>query len=180
MSRIGKKPIEIPKDVEVRIDSNILYVKGPKGSLSMHLSPRVSVSVSQGVLTVSRLSDERADKAIHGTTRSIIANMVKGVTTGFEKVLELSGVGYRAQVQGNKLVMSLGYSHPVEYVLPSNISATVDPKQTTITLRGIDKQLLGQVAAEVRSLRPPDAYKGKGIRYAEEQIRLKPGKAGKK
>ncbi len=180
MSRIGKKPIEIPKGVEVRIDGNVLYVKGPKGSLSMNLSPRVSVSISEGVLTVSRQSDERTDRAIHGTTRNIIANMVKGVTTGFEKVLELSGVGYRAQVQGNKLVMSLGYSHPVEYMLPANISATVDSKQTIITLRGIDKQLLGQVAAEIRSLRPPDAYKGKGIRYAGEEIKLKPGKAGKK
>lgn len=180
MSRIGKKPIEIPKGVEVKIDGNIISVNGPKGLLSMTLSPRVSVSLSQGVLMVSRQSDDRKDKAIHGTTRAIIANMVKGVSTGFEKILELSGVGYRSQTQGNKLIMSLGYSHSVEYVLPENIRATVDQKQTTITLTGIDKQLLGQVAAEIRSLRSPDAYKGKGIRYAGEQLKLKPGKAGKK
>jgi large subunit ribosomal protein L6 len=187
MSRIGKKPVEIPKGVEVKIDKNIITAKGPKGTLSLEIHPRIKVTLevggesnSYGKIVLKRPTDEKQDKALHGTMRALVANMIEGVSKGYEKVLEIFGVGYRAQVQGNKLIFSLGYSHPVEFQLPEGIKATVDSKQTTITLQGADKALLGQVAANIRALRPPDPYKGKGIRYAGEQLRLKPGKAGKK
>jgi large subunit ribosomal protein L6 len=180
MSRIGKKPVEIPKGVEVKIDKNIITAKGPKGTLSLEIHPRIKVTLEDGKIVLKRPTDEKQDKALHGTMRALVANMIEGVSKGYEKVLEILGVGYRAQVQGNKLIFSLGYSHPVEFQLPEGIKATVDSKQTTITLQGADKALLGQVAANIRALRPPDPYKGKGIRYAGEQLRLKPGKAGKK
>lgn len=180
MSRIGQKPVEIPKGVEVKIDNNILNAKGPKGSLSLEVHPRIKVTIDNGKIVLTRPTDEPSDRALHGTMRALVANMIKGVSEGYERVLEISGVGYRAQVQGNRLLFSLGYSHPVEFVLPEGIKATVDQKQTTITLTGADKALLGQVAANIRAIRPPDAYKGKGIRYAGEQLKLKPGKAGKK
>lgn len=180
MSRIGKKPIEIPSGVEVKVDQENITVKGPKGSLSWKCPEGISVSVADGKIMVSRRGDTKNEKALHGLSRSLIANMVTGVSKGYEKVLEIHGIGYRAQVQGNRLLLTLGYSHPVEYQLPEGISATVDPKQTTITIAGIDKHLLGQVAANIRALRPPDPYKGKGIRYAGERLRLKVGKAGKK
>jgi large subunit ribosomal protein L6 len=180
MSRIGKKPVEIPKGVEVKIDKNIITAKGPKGTLSLEIHPRIKVTLEDGKIVLKRPTDEKQDKALHGTMRALVANMIEGVSKGYEKVLEIFGVGYRAQVQGNKLIFSLGYSHPVEFQLPEGIKATVDSKQTTITLQGADKALLGQVAANIRALRPPDPYKGKGIRYAGEQLRLKPGKAGKK
>ncbi len=180
MSRIGKKPVEIPKGVEVKLDRNILTAKGPKGSLSLEIHPRIKVSIEDGKIILNRLTEEKQDKALHGTMRALISNMIEGVSKGYERVLEIFGVGYRAQLQGNRLIFSLGYSHPVEFQLPEGIKATVDQKQTTITLYGADKHLLGQVAANIRALRPPDPYKGKGIRYAGEQLRLKPGKAGKK
>lgn len=180
MSRIGKKPIEIPSSVEVKVESDNIVVKGPKGSLSWSYPAGISVSVEDGKVVVSRKGDTKNEKALHGLSRSLIANMVTGVSQGYQRVLEIYGIGYRAQVQGNRLLLTLGYSHPVEYQLPEGISATVDPKQTTITLTGIDKQLLGQVAANLRALRPPDPYKGKGIRYAGERLKLKVGKAGKK
>lgn len=180
MSRIGNKPVEIPKGVEVKIDKNLITAKGPKGTLTVEIHPRIKVSLEDGRIVLKRPSDEKQDKALHGTMRALVANMIHGVSKGYEKVLEIFGVGYRAQLQGNKLIFSLGYSHPVEFQLPEGIKATVDQKQTTITLTGADKALLGQIAANIRSLRPPDPYKGKGIRYAGEQLKLKPGKAGKK
>jgi len=180
MSRIGKKPVEIPKGVEVKIDKNIITAKGPKGNLSLEIHPRIKVVLEDGKIVLKRPTDEKQDKALHGTMRSLISNMIEGVSKGYEKVLEIFGVGYRAQLQGNRLIFSLGYSHPVEFQLPDGIKATVDQKQTTITLSSADKHLLGQIAANIRALRPPDPYKGKGIRYADEHLKLKPGKAGKR
>lgn len=180
MSRIGKKPINLPKGVNVRVDDNIITAKGPKGEIKWVFSPELKVSVNDGNLVVERASDTKRLKALHGLTRNVILNMVAGVSEGYQKVLEISGVGYRAQVQGKRILLTLGYSHPVEFSLPEGITAEVDPKQTQITLKGIDKQLIGQVAANIRALRLPDIYKGKGIRYAGETIKLKAGKAGKK
>lgn len=180
MSRIGKKPVEIPSGVEVKVEADNISIKGPKGSLNWRYPKGISVTVEGGKVFIGRSSDEKKEKALHGLSRSIIANMVTGVSQGYQRVLEIHGIGYRAQVQGNRLLFTLGYSHPVEYQLPEGVSATTDQKQTTITLSGIDKHLLGQVAANLRALRPPDPYKGKGIRYAEERLKLKVGKAGKK
>lgn len=180
MSRIGKKPIEIPSGVEVKVETDSIYIKGPKGSLSWRYPKGISVSVEDGKIIVARSGDSKNEKALHGLSRSLISNMVTGVSQGYQRVLEIHGVGYRAQLQGNRLLLTLGYSHPVEYHLPEGVSATVDQKQTTITLTSVDKHLLGQVAANLRALRPPDPYKGKGIRYAGESLKLKVGKAGKK
>ncbi len=181
MSRVGEKPIDIPKGVEVKIQGNTIMVKGPKGELRWDFPPSMSVQMSDGKITVHRPDDTRQKKALHGLTRSLIANMVKGVSEGFKKELEIVGVGYRVDLKGNKLIFNLGYSHPVEYELPEGIKAEVDHKARPIklTIYGIDKQLVGQVAANLRALRPPDAYKGKGIRYAGEQLKLKPGKTAK-
>lgn len=180
MSRIGKKPIDIPGGVDVTLDGRNVMVKGPKGELRWECPERVTVSVGAGQILVQRSGDLKLDRSLHGLTRSLIANMVAGVSKGYERVLEITGVGYRAQVQGNRISFSLGYSHPVEYELPAGVSAAVDQKQTTITIRGIDKQQLGQIAANIRALRPPDIYKGKGVRYSGERMKLKVGKAGKK
>ncbi|MEW6214583.1 MAG: 50S ribosomal protein L6 [Nitrospirota bacterium] len=180
MSRIGKKPIEIPKNVDVFLEGNAIKVRGPKGELSWNYPERIKVSVNDGNIAVERADNSKVERALHGLTRSIISNMVTGVLQGYQKVLEIVGVGYKAQVIGNKLILTLGHSHPVEFQLPEGIKASVDVKQTQITLIGIDKQQLGQVAANLRTLRPPDAYKGKGIRYPGEQLKLKVGKAGKK
>lgn len=180
MSRIGKKPIEIPSGVEVKVEDGNISVKGPKGSLNWRYPEGISVSVEGGSVIISRTGDSKNEKALHGLSRSLIANMVTGVSQGYQRVLEIHGIGYRAQMQGNRLLLTLGYSHPVEYQLPEGVSATVDQKQTTITLSGVDKHLLGQVAANLRALRSPDPYKGKGIRYAGERLKLKVGKAGKK
>lgn len=180
MSRIGKKPVVIPEKVTVDIKGGIIDIKGPKGELSWNYPERVKVSVNDGIISVERSGDTKPDRAIHGLVRSIIFNMVAGVSDGYRKVLDIVGVGYRAQVSGNKIVLSLGYSHPVEFLLPDGITASVDQKQTQITLAGIDKQQIGQVAASLKSLRLPDAYKGKGIRFAGERLKLKVGKAGKK
>jgi large subunit ribosomal protein L6 len=180
MSRVGKNPINLPEGVEVKIQGNLIAVKGPKGELKWSFPSQLKVSLQDRRIVVERPSDTRQMRALHGTTRSIIANMITGVSSGYQKILEIVGIGYRAQVQGNKIIFSLGYSHPVEFLLPEGISAQVDSRQTQLTIRGIDKQLVGQVAADIRALRPPDIYKGKGIRYAGEQIKLKPGKAGKK
>lgn len=180
MSRVGKNPVTLPDNVEVRTQGSFISVKGPKGELKWDMPDGIKVSVQDKSIVVKRLSDVKGVRALHGTARSIIADMVRGVSEGYQRVLEIVGIGYRAQVQGNKIVFALGYSRPVEFTLPQGITAEVDRRQTQLTLRGIDKQLIGQVAANIRSLRPPDPYKGKGIRYAGEQIRLKPGKAGKK
>lgn len=180
MSRIGKKPINIPDGVELKLENNQVFVKGPKGQLSYTLPDGISLTMENKVVTLTRKSDDKRQRALHGLARSLIANMITGVSNGFTRVLQIHGVGYRAQLSGDKLIINIGYSHPVEFKLPEGIKATVDDKQTTITLYGIDKQLLGQVAANIRAIRPPDAYKGKGIRYADEVLKLKPGKTGKK
>lgn len=180
MSRIGKKPVDIPAGVEVKLQESLIKVKGPKGELSWDFPPETRVSVTENRVVVERVNDAKRSRALHGLTRKLIANMVTGVTAGYQRVLDIVGVGYRAQVQGSKIVISLGYSHPVEFYLPDGISATVDQKQTQITLSGTDNQRLGQAAADLRSLRKPDSYKGKGIRYSGQRLKLKVGKTGKK
>ncbi len=179
MSRIGKNPIHVPDGVDVKLQGNLIVVKGPKGELKWNIPIGIKVSMQDRRIVVERLSDTKQFKSLHGTTRSIIANMINGTSKGYQKILEISGVGYRAQVTGQKIVFTLGYSHPVEFNLPQGISAEIDKKQTQLVLIGTDKQLVGQVAANVRALRPPNVYKGKGIKYADELIRLKVGKAGK-
>ncbi len=178
MSRIGKKPVEIPAGVEVKIDGNTVTVKGPKGTLTRAVHPNITVAVEGNEIIVTRPNDEKENRALHGLTRSLIHNMVEGVTNGFSKTLQVNGVGYRVAKQGKTLVMNLGYSHQV------NVDETEDikidaPDANTIVISGIDKQKVGQFAAEVREKRPPEPYKGKGIKYADEVIRRKEGKAGK-
>ncbi len=177
MSRIGVKPIAVPAGVEVTINNKDVTVKGPKGTLSMTVMDTVNVEFKDAVITVTRASDN--DKAAHGLTRSLIANMVIGVTEGFTKKLEINGVGYRAAKQGNKLNLTVGYSHPVEIFDTEDVTIEV-PDQNTILVKGADKQKVGQMAAEIREIRPPEPYKGKGIKYADEHIRRKEGKAGGK
>ncbi len=180
MSRIGKKPIDIPQGVDVKIAQDVVTVKGPKGELSYEIPDDIGISVDEGKILVNRAADDKGVRALHGLARSLVLNMVHGVSSGYTRVLEIVGIGYRAQVKGNKLAFTLGYSHPVEFDMPDGVKATVDDKQTTITLSGINKQLIGQVAANIKELRFPDAYKGKGIRYSGERIKLKAGKTGKK
>ncbi len=179
MSRVGKNPINIPGGVEVKIAGTLITVKGPKGELKWNNHPDIKVSLEDKNVVVERGSDAKLQRSLHGTTRSIIANMVTGASEGYKRVLDIIGVGYRAQVQGQKISFSLGYSHPVEFTLPDGIKASVDKKQIQLTLEGIDKQLIGQVAANIRALRPPNVYKGKGVRYSDEVVKLKVGKAGK-
>ncbi len=176
MSRIGKKPIEVPEEVEIRQDNSMIEVKGSKGNLTMKVPEGVEIVFDNGTIVVERLSDDKKVRSVHGLTRTLVANMVTGVTAGFEKTLEISGVGYRAEVNDNILRLLLGYSHPVEYKIPEGISAKVD-KQVTIVISGIDKELVGRVAAEIRSFRKPEPYKGKGIKYLGERIRRKVGKS---
>jgi large subunit ribosomal protein L6 len=178
MSRIGRKEIVVPKGVEVKVAEGVVRVKGPKGELSKAVHPNVSVQVDDGHVRVNRSSEEKFHKSLHGMLRNEIANMVVGVTQGYQRVLEITGVGYRAQLQGRSLSLSLGYTHPIEFTLPVGIDAAVD-KQTTVTIRGIDKYLVGQIAAKIRSLRKPEPYKGKGVKYAGERIIRKEGKTGK-
>jgi len=178
MSRIGKKPVELPAGVEVKLNKNNISVKGPKGQLARDLHPKMIVHHEDGKVIVERPSDQKLYRSLHGLTRTLVNNMVTGVTQGFERVLLITGVGYKADAQGDKLVLNMGYSHPVNYQLPKGVSASVE-KLTTIKLSSIDKELLGQVAAEVRKIRGPEPYKGKGIRYAEETILRKEGKKGK-
>ncbi|MBI5741611.1 MAG: 50S ribosomal protein L6 [Nitrospirae bacterium] len=180
MSRVGRSPIQVPGGVNVTIQGDLVSVKGPKGELKCNVPPGITVSMKEKNLLVERPDDTKQSRSLHGTIRNIIANMVTGAGAGFQKVLDISGVGYRAQVQPKKIVFTLGYSHAVEFQLPDGITAEVDKKQTQITLQGVDFQLLGQVAANIRGLRAPDIYKGKGVRYANEFIKLKVGKAGKK
>ena len=179
MSRIGKKPITIPNGVTVTVDGSTVKVKGPKGELSRTFDPAMKFRVENNEVLVERPSDEKRERAMHGLTRALLANMVQGVTEGFKKTLEIVGVGYRAEKKGKSLVVSVGYSHPVNYPEPQGITLTT-PAPTTIVIEGIDKQKVGQVAAELREFRPPEPYKGKGIRYQGEQVRRKAGKtAGK-
>lgn len=178
MSRIGRMPVAVPAGVKVKIKGSEVTVEGSKGTLTREFHPDISIKEESGQLIVSRPSDNRQHRALHGLSRSLLANMVDGVTRGFEKNLELSGVGYRAQKTGNKLTLQIGYSHPVEFDPPQGIDIVVDGN-TKIRIAGIDKELVGETAAEIRRIRIPDAYKGKGVKYAGEKLRLKPGKAGK-
>ena len=179
MSRIGNKPITVPEGVEVSLNENVITVKGPKGTLVKELHKNITVAVEGNVINVTRLNDEPFNRSLHGLTRSLINNMVIGVKDEFKRELEINGVGYRAQKQGTKLVMNLGYSHPVEIVEPEGITFDV-PSQNQIIVRGIDKEVVGQTAAVIRTKRPPEVYRGKGIKYVEEVIIRKEGKAGKK
>lgn len=178
MSRIGRKPIPIPSEVDVNVSGDVVSVKGPLGRLEWTLVPTVRVTVTDGRVQVSRSGDDSEIRALHGLVRAEINNMIQGVTKGYERSLEITGVGYKAQVQGQTVNVSVGYTHPVEVLLPSGMQAKVD-KQTIITIRGIDKRKVGQVAADLRRIKPPDVYKQKGIRYAGEVLRKKEGKTGK-
>ena len=179
MSRIGKKPITVPTGVEVKIDGHIVTVKGPKGTLEKEMHKNMNTKLENNVVTVERPNDEKLNRSLHGLTRTLINNMILGVSNEFTKVLEVNGVGYRAQKQGNKLVLSLGYSHPVEMVEPEGIKFEV-PNPNQIIVKGIDKELVGQTAAVIRTKRLPEVYRGKGIKYEDEVIRRKEGKTGKK
>lgn len=179
MSRIGNKPIAVPDGVEVKLDGQHITVKGPKGTLERDVHENMKVTLEDKVVKVERPNDDPKNRSLHGLTRTLINNMVEGTLNGFEKKLEINGVGYRAQKQGNKLVMNLGYSHPVEMDAPEGITFEV-PSQNEIIVKGIDKEVVGQTAAVVRTKRPPEVYRGKGIKYVDEVIRRKEGKAGKK
>jgi large subunit ribosomal protein L6 len=179
MSRIGKKSIPLPKGVTVTVEGNVVKVKGPKGELQRTVHPELSIKLENNELTVSRPSEETRHKALHGLTRTLVANMVEGTSTGFRKTLELVGVGYKAEARPYGLQLALGYSHPIEYKAPKGIKLTA-PVPTQILIDGADKEMVGQVAAEIRSFRKPEPYKGKGIKYQGEQIRRKAGKAGGK
>ena len=180
MSRIGRKPVTLPAGVEVRVDDkNVVTVKGPKGELEQQVNERIKVEVGDGEIRLSRPTDNRNDRAQHGLSRALIQNMVTGVTSGYEKKLQIIGVGYRAEKKGNKLVMNLGFSHPVEMEDPEGIT-TETPDANTVVVKGIDKALVGNYAANIRSWRKPEPYKGKGIRYEGERVRRKEGKTGAK
>jgi large subunit ribosomal protein L6 len=179
MSRIGRKPIAIPRGVQVGVRGQQVEVQGPRGRLELRVHELCSVKVADGTVVVGRGAEHRTARAIHGLTRALVANMVRGVTEGFERRLEIVGIGYRVQLAGRTLTFTLGYSHPIVFPLPDGVTAEVD-KQTAITLRGVDKYLVGQTAAQLRALRPPDPYKGKGVRYADEVVRKKVGKTGAK
>lgn len=179
MSRIGKAPIQIPAGVEIKLEGNLVQVKGPKGELSREISKDMLVAIEDGALRVSRPTDEREHKALHGLTRSLINNMVEGVTKGYTRNLELVGTGYRAAKTGTNLTLSVGYSHPVVVEPPQGIEFTV-PAQNQVVVSGINKEVVGQVAANIRAVRPPEPYLGKSIKYAGERIRRKEGKTGKK
>jgi large subunit ribosomal protein L6 len=175
MSRIGKQPVDLPKGVDARLDDGTLTVKGPRGSLELRVHPEMQVSIDDGVLSVTRPSEQSRHKALHGLTRSLVANMVHGVTEGFQRKLEIVGVGYRAEKKPTGITLHLGFSHTIDYPAPEGIELEV-PVPTEVVVKGTDKQLVGQVAAEIRGFRPPEPYKGKGVRYAGEQIRRKAGK----
>lgn len=179
MSRVGKKPVTVPAGVDVKLDGSTLTVKGPKGQLVRTLHPDMKITVDAGVITVERPSDERHHRALHGLTRSLVANMVEGVSAGFTKSLELVGTGYRAAKSGQKLVLTVGFSHPVEMVPPQGIEIEV-PATNTVIVKGADKEAVGAFSANVRKVRPPEPYLGKGIRYTGEKVRRKAGKTGKK
>lgn len=179
MSRVGKAPISIPDKTQITYKDGIITVKGEKGTLTRSVHPAVDLKIKDGLIQVNAVKDDKNSGALRGLTRSLVANMVIGVSKGFERILEIHGIGYRAVLSGNCIEFNLGYSHPVKYDLPKGISASID-KRNVIRLTGIDKELLGHTAASIRRLRPPESYKGKGIKYAEERIQRKAGKAGVK
>jgi len=176
MSRIGKKLISIPKDVKIEVKDGIVFVQGPKGKLERKLSDRISIEINDSQLSVKRVADTKIDKSMHGLFRALIVNMIKGVTEGYTKELEIIGVGFKAQVSGNKLNMALGFSHPVIFDIPEGIKIEA-PKPTQLVIKGIDKELIGEVATEIRAVYPPEPYKGKGIRFVGEHVKKKIGKA---
>lgn len=177
MSRVGAKPVLVPKEVKVALEGSHLTITGPKGELARDFHPEMQIALRDSSLVVSRPSDSNQHRALHGLTRTLLANMIQGVTQGFQKGLEISGVGYRAQIAGEKLTIQIGFSHPIEVIPPKGISLTAEGLR--INIAGIDKELVGEVAARIRALRPAEAYKGKGIRYVGERVRRKAGKAGK-
>ncbi len=179
MSRIGRLPVVVPKGVEVKIQGSSVHVKGPKGELTQTFPASMEINLNEGAIEVKRPSDERTQRSLHGMTRALINNMVVGVSAGFERVLEVNGVGYRAEIQGKNLVLYVGYSHPVVMEPPHGIAFEADMKTRQIKVKGYDKALVGQVAADIRKVRPPEPYQGKGIKYLEEKLRRKAGKAGK-
>lgn len=178
MSRVGRLPIGIPPGVQVTVSDHVVRVQGPKGALERHVHPAVGVAVDEGRILVTRQSDDRSHRALHGLTRALVANMVNGVTKGYRVELEIQGVGYRAQKQGQRLAIQVGYSHPVEITPPAGVTLEA-PQPNRIVVAGVDKEQVGQLAATIRAIREPDVYKGKGIRYLGERVRRKPGKAGK-
>jgi len=178
MSRIGSLPVIIPQGVEVKIEGNEVRMKGGKGELCRRFHPDIGIALQDGKLAVMRPSNDRVHRSLHGLTRSILANMAEGVSKGFEQILEVNGVGYRVQKSGDRLLFQVGYSHPVDFLLPQGIDATVEGGNR-VHVSGIDREAVGEVAAKIRAIRPTDHYKGKGIKYATEQLHLKPGKAGK-
>jgi large subunit ribosomal protein L6 len=179
MSRVGKKPIAVPGKTKVTYKDRVITVQGEKGTLTRTIHPNVDLEIDTDVITVTMEQETQSNRALQGLTRSLVANMVTGVEKGFEKVLEINGIGYRASLSGNTIVLNLGFSHPINFELPDGIAATVD-KNNTVTLSGINKELLGQTAASIRRLRPPEPYKGKGIKYADEYVQRKAGKTGTK
>ncbi|MFL5361365.1 MAG: 50S ribosomal protein L6 [Myxococcales bacterium] len=178
MSRVGKMPVKIPEKVKVAVAGNQVKVEGPKGKMSFSFNPIVTVAVDKGEVKVARPDDSRIAKGLHGLTRTLVKNAVEGVVKGYERNLEISGVGFKAEVKGKDVHFTLGFSHPVVFKLPEGITAEVDAKQTKLAVRGVDKHLLGLTAAKIRALRPPEPYKGKGIKYATEIVRRKEGKTG--
>ena len=179
MSRIGRLPVAIPGGVQVNVQGSNVHVKGPKGELNRTFSPTIGIAMENGQVVITRKSDHPAERALHGTTRAVIANMVHGVSSGFEVVLAVEGVGYRAEMEGKNLALFVGYSHPVKLEPPAGISFEVDQKTRLVKVLGFDREVVGQTAAEIRGVRPPEPYHGKGIRYAGEKVRRKAGKAGK-
>ena len=178
MSRVGKIPVKIPEKVKVAVDGTTVRVEGPKGKTAFAFNPCMKVEVQGGEVKVARPDDSRLSRGLHGLTRSLVKNAIQGVTRGYERSLEISGVGFKAELRGKEINFTLGFSHPVVFKLPEGVTAEVDPKQTKVVVRSADKHLLGLTAAKIRSLRPPEPYKGKGVKYAEETIRRKEGKTG--
>ena len=178
MSRVGKIPVKIPEKVKVAVDGLTVRVEGPKGRTAFTLNPRMRVEVQSGAVKVSRPDDSRLSRGLHGLTRTLVKNAIQGVTQGYQRSLEISGVGFKAELRGKEINFALGFSHPVVFKLPEGVTAEVDPKQTRVTVRSADKHLLGLTAAKIRALRPPEPYKGKGVKYAEETVRRKEGKTG--
>jgi large subunit ribosomal protein L6 len=178
MSRVGKMPVKVPEKVKVSVDGNTVKVEGPKGKMSFAFNPLMKVVVDKGEVKVARPDDSRLARGLHGLTRTLVKNAMEGVVKGYERGLEITGVGFKAELKGKEITFTLGYSHPIVFPLPDGVTAEVDAKQTKLVVRGVDKHLVGLTAAKIRALKPPEPYKGKGVKYAEEHIRRKEGKTG--